>query len=692
VGGGAGVALSRDEEREHDVSTDNYARAKRIVQQATALPPAERAAYVVKAAEGDGELLREVESWLAASDDAKSFLDGTSARLCTSCQSTFLCAVHFCPNCGQPLEEDPRALIGVRLDNLYQIEELLGRGGMGAVYRARHLLLGDRVAIKTLRKEYCDNPAFVKRFQREGRAARAFRHPNAVTVYDLRTTPGGLIYMVLEYIEGHTLREEMRRHGSLSPSVAVEILEPIASVLDAAHAVGVVHRDLKPENVMVSHDAGGKRLLKVLDLGIAKMSEVAIGESQTNLTLAGQVMGTPQYMSPEQWGELQRDGQCEVDGRADVYSLGIIAFELLAGRMPFSGSSLQEWRRFHLAIPPPLLSQVRPGIDEAVSRAVARALAKDRQDRTPTAGALVEELRRGAGAVASRGATASAGGPQGTVHAAAGATVAGARTVNSVDETLPFAHAPSTPTDESLKASTAPPAAEPAHDGGAVRPEPGSRRTLVAVVASLAILASVAAAAFALFPRTGADAPPAASPPAPPAATAPAPAPVEAAGYYLEIEQEGGAPVRASGLEPVAIGTGLRFHVIAPARGYLALVAPDERNVPTLFLGSGEMGLLERGRDVAFPEREWLETTRDVYRHTLSVVFSPTPEGMPEFLRSGAPRRLTRAEQMQFDAFRNEHGVATSAHTASAAEEPVVRVPARASDGPFVFDINIVVR
>ena len=674
------------------MSTDNYARAKRIVQQATALPPAERAAYVVKAAGGDDELLREVESWLAASDDAKSFLDGTAARLCTSCQSTFLCAVHFCPNCGQPLEEDPRALIGVKLDNLYQIEELLGRGGMGAVYRARHLLLGDRVAIKTLRKEYGDNPAFVKRFQREGRAARAFRHPNAVTVYDLRTTPGGLIYMVLEYIDGHTLREEMRRHGPISPSVAVEILEPIASVLDAAHAVGVVHRDLKPENVMVSHDAGGKRLLKVLDLGIAKMSEVAIGESQTNLTMDGQIMGTPQYMSPEQWGELQRDGQCEVDGRADVYSLGIIAFELMTGKMPFSGASLQEWRRFHLAIPPPLMSKIRAGIGETVSRAVDRALSKDRQDRTPTAGAFVEELRRAAGAVEGRGATASAGGPQGTIHAAAGATVAGARTLDSVDATMLFAHAPSTPTDESLKASTAPPDTAPTHDVEAARPEPGSGRKLVAVVAALALLAAIVAA-FALFPSRDADAPPAAaSPPAPPAATAPAPAPVDAAGYYLEVERQGGAPVRASGLEPVAIGTGLRFHVIAPARGYLALVAPDERNVPTLFLGSGEMGLLERGRDVAFPEKEWLETTRDVYRHTLSVVFSPTPEGMPEFLRSGAPRRLTRDEQMQFDAFRNEHGVATAAHTASAAEEPVVRVPARAPDRPFVFDISIVVR
>src|SRR6266496_3529368 len=240
---------------------------------------------------------------------------------------------------------------------------MLGKGGMGAVYRARHILLGDRVAIKVLPPEVRTNAEWLRRFRREGQAARRFRHPNAVTVYDLRTSRDGTIYMVMEYVEGHTLSEEMRRRGRFTPAEAFGILEPIMSVRNTAHAMGVVHRDLKPENVMIGKaSTGGEPVLKLLDLGIAKMREVAGAEKTgtTALTVAGQMLGTPYYMSPEQWGELPRDGSSEIDGRADIYSLGLVCYEIVSGNRPFSGVTLSELRREHTSIvPEPLHEFVR---------------------------------------------------------------------------------------------------------------------------------------------------------------------------------------------------------------------------------------------------------------------------------------------------------------------------------------------
>src|SRR5216683_6124043 len=172
-------------------------------------------------------------------------------KYCSSCKEKFDDSLSFCPADGEVLEEDPSALTGKVLDGQYQIEALLGKGGMGAVYRARHILLGDRVAIKILPPEMRNNAEWLRRFRREGQAARRFRHPNAVTVYDLRTAADGTIYMVMEYVEGHTLEAEIKKRGRFTAPEALETLEPILSVLDTAHAMGVVHRDLKPENIMI---------------------------------------------------------------------------------------------------------------------------------------------------------------------------------------------------------------------------------------------------------------------------------------------------------------------------------------------------------------------------------------------------------------------------------------------------------
>src|SRR5216683_2605111 len=293
---------------------------------------------------------------------------------CTICKVKYDDSVSFCPVDGEVLEDDPSSIVDTVLDGQYQIEALLGKGGMGAVYRARHILLGDRVAIKLLPPEMRSNTEWLRRFQREGQAARRFRHPNAVTVYDLRTSSDGTIYLVMEYVEGHTLDAELKKRGRFLPTDALAVLDPIMSVLNAAHAMGVVHRDLKPENIMIGKPStGGPPVVKLLDLGIAKLREVAGAEKTgtTALTMAGQMLGTPYYMSPEQWGELPDDGNSEIDGRADIYSLGIVFYELVAGRRPFSGLTLLELRREHVSVVPKTLRELDASVPEGFSSALA---------------------------------------------------------------------------------------------------------------------------------------------------------------------------------------------------------------------------------------------------------------------------------------------------------------------------------
>ena len=319
-------------------------------------------------------------------------------KLCATCNNTFADTETFCPHDGEVLQESPQDFVGRVIDGKYQVESFIAQGGMGAVYRARHILLGDQVVIKTLRAEMRGNAEWLKRFQREGKAARAFRHPNSVTVYDLSAGTDGLIYMVMEYVEGHTLDRELKRRGRFSPQDALAVLEPVADVLDSAHGRGVVHRDLKPENIMLGSDDRGGTVVKVLDLGIAKMlgADVHAGNA-TSLTVAGQLLGTPYYMSPEQWGELPRDGNPEVDGRTDIYSLGMIFFELVAGQKPLGGRTLAELRQKHVSVPMPRLETVAEGVPEEFAGWVARAMSKDRGDRPQTAGELIDGLRSALG-------------------------------------------------------------------------------------------------------------------------------------------------------------------------------------------------------------------------------------------------------------------------------------------------------
>jgi predicted ATPase/Tfp pilus assembly protein PilF len=429
------------------VTPDRMDQIEELLHQALERAPEERAAFLARVCP-DAALLEEVLSLLAGHEAAGDFLDsppplgaaapclerragatargdtpdaGTAgARICEVCNARFGEPWIFCPYDGATLIEDPLALLGTTLDGLYRIEALLGQGGQGAVYRARHLLLQDVVAIKVLPRHVSRDPTWLERFRREGQAARRFRHPNAVTVYDLRAEADGLVYLVLEYVEGTTLQEELARRDRFSAADALAVLEPVAGVLDAAHAAGVVHRDLKPANVMLDTARDGRGVVKVFDLGIAKLRE-APGSATTELTQAGQLLGTPSYMAPEQWGQAPRDGVADVDGRADVYSLGMIAYELVCGARPFTGATAGELRLQHLTATLPLAHEQVAGVPEGFAQAIARAMAKDRADRQPTAGELVRALRASLGS----GETASIAEPVGASAVGSRATSAG---------------------------------------------------------------------------------------------------------------------------------------------------------------------------------------------------------------------------------------------------------------------------
>ena len=337
------------------------------------------------------------------------------SMVCPACGAVFAPGAQVCPDDNTFLEDNVDSLVGTTLGGQYRVEAVIGRGGMGVVLRARHAMLHDKVAIKLLPSHVARDPVWLARFQREGQAARRFRHPAAVAVHDLRVEPHGLVYLVMEFVEGRTLKAELNERGRLSPAETVALLAPIAGALDAAHAQGVVHRDLKPENIMVVRDGTGVTA-RLLDLGIAAMRAPEGADAQhPALTSRGILLGTPLYMSPEQWGEPPRDGGLEIDGRADVYALGLVVYEMVSGAHPFQGVDPRSLRRAHVTMAPPLL--LRPEIPEGFARAVARAMAKDRDDRFATPGDLFAALA----------AAVEPGGPSATRVAASPPRETGAR-------------------------------------------------------------------------------------------------------------------------------------------------------------------------------------------------------------------------------------------------------------------------
>ncbi|MFN9808027.1 MAG: protein kinase domain-containing protein [Deltaproteobacteria bacterium] len=252
----------------------------------------------------------------------------------------------------------------------YRLVTELGQGGMGTVYYAEHVSLPRRAAVKILGADIARDPVLVERFFDEARAANRIRHPGIVDVFDLGTAHG-LHFLVMEFLEGETLGARLERVKRLSPRDVVELFDDVADALAAAHERGIVHRDLKPENIFLAHGAAGE-VVKVLDFGIAKL----IGHADVRRTSAGLVLGTPASQSPEQCV-----GAADLDGRSDIYSLGVVIFEALVGRTPFVSDAFGQLIVSHTSVTPPTLRSFDPSLPEGLEALVLRMLSKSPEDR-----------------------------------------------------------------------------------------------------------------------------------------------------------------------------------------------------------------------------------------------------------------------------------------------------------------------
>ncbi len=249
--------------------------------------------------------------------------------ICPTCARAVPDGLEHCPSDGTKLTAAP-AWIGRVLGDRYRLQATIGEGGMGTVYLAEHVVLGKPLAVKVLREEYSRDEDLVRRFQQEAIAASQIGQENIVNIIDFGRTPEGALYFVMEHLSGRSLLKTIQHFGPLRPSRALPILVQICRALAAAHSRGIVHRDLKPENVMLVPREDGSDLVKVLDFGISQVGSAREGE---RITRVGVVLGTPEYMAPE-----QVEGQ-KMDQRVDIYALGILAYEVLTGTVPFHGSS-----------------------------------------------------------------------------------------------------------------------------------------------------------------------------------------------------------------------------------------------------------------------------------------------------------------------------------------------------------------
>ena len=273
--------------------------------------------------------------------------------------------------------------IGSLLASKYRLEALLGSGGMGDVYRAINEQAGRPVAIKVLHAEHATNPMFVERFLREARAANLVRHPNVVDVIDVGREPDGVPFIVQELLEGEDLGKlAIRRGGKLPFAEVVDLIVPVVEAVAEAHARGVIHRDIKPENVFVARGRNGP-VPKLLDFGISKMNSTDLAPTQ-----AGLVMGTPAYIAPE-----LLKGSSQANARSDVWALGVLVFELIAGRTPFEAPDAITLFRAILDTDAPRLVDVEPGVSPWLSRIVAKCLKRNPEDRYANANELAADLR-----------------------------------------------------------------------------------------------------------------------------------------------------------------------------------------------------------------------------------------------------------------------------------------------------------
>jgi serine/threonine protein kinase len=253
-------------------------------------------------------------------------------KYCETCHSSYPGDFTTCPKDQSTLRSITELMPGLILRDKYEILERLGAGGMGTVYKARHTAFAEMRAIKVIDSHLIHDDESLARFRGEAVLARKLLHPNVVRVEDLDSTEDGRPFIVMEYVVGRSLRDVLRKEPGLASARAVDIVAQACSALAAAHALGILHRDMKPENLMLVPQPDGGELVKVLDFGLAKVLEGFQGAGQQVSTQTGMVVGTPEYISPEQAVPAQG---LELDGRSDLYSLGVVLYEVLTGHLPF---------------------------------------------------------------------------------------------------------------------------------------------------------------------------------------------------------------------------------------------------------------------------------------------------------------------------------------------------------------------
>ncbi|HEY6459472.1 MAG TPA: serine/threonine-protein kinase, partial [Polyangiaceae bacterium] len=312
--------------------------------------------------------------------------------LCPRCSAPCGEAHRFCFACGGELTESVRPedpLLGCTLPGGYRVTHMVGVGGMGRVYCAEQVALGRTVAVKVVHPHLADDELAAARFLNEARTASRLGHPNSVAIFDFGRTENGQPYIVMEYLRGRDLARVAHAEGPLPLRRIADVLRQTLAALEEAHALGIVHRDLKPDNIVLEPLRSGLDFVKVVDFGLAKILEDApSAHGGGALTRPGLVCGTPEYMSPEQ-------GRGDpLDGRADLYSLGIVLFELLTGRVPFAADSATKTLLQHLNEPAPDPRRVAPerGIPAGFADITRRSLAKPREERYQDAGELSRAL------------------------------------------------------------------------------------------------------------------------------------------------------------------------------------------------------------------------------------------------------------------------------------------------------------
>ncbi len=313
-----------------------------------------------------------------------------SAVNCLRCKKPVGDTDEACPACGEKVTSFQRTYATKLIDGKYQILERLGMGGMGEIFKVRHIHLKEERVIKIMRANIASDDQALQRFLAEARTSTMIKHRNLAMLYDFSTLDDGSYYMVWEYIEGTNIQKWMGSHGAMPPRLALEIAIQTLHGLDHLHQMGLIHRDVSPENIMLSQDYQGRLLVKVIDFGIAKqLSDAGSGQG---LTQTGMFLGKLKYASPEQAGFLKEGEQ--LDGRSDLYSFGVVFYEMLAGRAPFVATNPQGYILKHATERPVPISQVNPeaNIPARLEEQVFVALEKDRERRHPTGADFAADL------------------------------------------------------------------------------------------------------------------------------------------------------------------------------------------------------------------------------------------------------------------------------------------------------------